>query len=284
MKRTHDWIAGTFCAATLLATSARAQDSAQLVTLINSYRGTAQVCDGKRSAVAGPLAPDHRLEGVETGSGERLQNDLKARGYPAANAYSMTLSGPANAAAAMKLLKQRYCGPLLDARYSNLGVSHQGRSWRIVLARPLLSSSLRDWRHAADEVLRLTNSARARPRTCGTRRFDAARPLRWADQLGAAALVHSRDMAARNYFAHRAPDGSEVDARAKRQGYNWRTVGENIAAGQGSAEQVVAAWLASPPHCENIMKPAFAEMGAAYAVNERSESTVYWTQVFGTRR
>jgi uncharacterized protein YkwD len=33
-----------------------------------------------------------------------------------------------------------------------------------------------------------------------------------------------------------------------------------------------------------MMKPEFADMGAAYAVNPSSDSTIYWTQVFGTRR
>ena len=51
-----------------------------------------------------------------------------------------------------------------------------------------------------------------------------------------------------------------------------------------SPQQVMAAWLASAPHCENIMKHEFAEMGAAYAVNQNSDSLIYWTQVFGTRR
>ncbi|HCJ28080.1 MAG TPA: hypothetical protein DHV63_01935, partial [Pseudomonas sp.] len=60
--------------------------------------------------------------------------------------------------------------------------------------------------------------------------------------------------------------------------------GENIAAGQGSAEQAVSSWLASPGHCQNIMNPGFTEMGAAYATNPRSAATIYWTQVFGTPR
>jgi uncharacterized protein YkwD len=276
--------AWVFCAAALVAGTAAAQDAAELLTLINAYRSTPQACEGRRSAAAGPLAPDRRLDGVKTESGAQLQNALQARGDAAANVYSISLSGPVSAATAMNLLQQRYCGPLLDPRYSNAGVSREGRSWRVVLARPLLSPGLGEWRRAADEVLRLTNAARARPRTCGTRRFDAAPPLRWATELGAAALLHSRDMASRNYFDHRAPDGSRADARATRQGYNWRRVGENIAAGQGSPEQVMGAWLASPPHCENIMQREFAEMGAAYAINQHSESTIYWTQVFGTRR
>lgn len=269
-----------FCAAVLAAGTALAQQQSELVSLINAYRGTPQHCEGKRRAAAGPLAPDRRLVGLEPG----LQDALKARGYPAATVYSVTLSGPDTAAVAMDLMKQRYCDPLLDRRYSDVGVSREGRHWRIVLARPLLSPDLGEWRQAGEQVLRLTNAARGQPRTCGTRRFDAAPPLRWAKELGAAALVHSQDMARSNYFAHRAPDGSQADARASRQGYKWRRVGENIAAGQGSPEQVIAAWLTSPPHCENIMKPEFAEMGTAYAVNENSESTIYWTQVFGTRR
>jgi len=273
-----------FWAAALAGGTAAAQDASELVTLINAYRSSSHECEGKRSGALGPLAPDRRLEGVNTASGAQLQNALKARGYAAGNAYAMTLSGPVNAAAAMSLLQQRYCGPLRDGRYGNIGVSRQGHHWQVVLARHLVSPALRDWREAGEEVLRLTNAARRQARSCGARRFNAAPTLRWAGELGAAALSHSRDMAGRNYFAHRAPDGSEADARAKREGYPWRRVGENIAAGQGSPEQVVAAWLASPQHCENIMKPEFVDMGAAYAVNERSDSAIYWTQVFGTRR
>jgi uncharacterized protein YkwD len=69
-----------------------------------------------------------------------------------------------------------------------------------------------------------------------------------------------------------------------RKGYAWRQVGENIAAGQGSAQQAVSAWLSSPPHCANLMNPNHREMGAAYAVNANSNSTIYWTQVFATPR
>jgi uncharacterized protein YkwD len=96
--------------------------------------------------------------------------------------------------------------------------------------------------------------------------------------------VHSRDMANRNYFSHEAKDGSKADGRAKRVGYNWRRIGENIATGQGSSKQTMSGWLASPGHCANIMNRNFTEMGAAYAVNPKSDTTIYWTQVFGTPR
>ena len=272
-----------FCALALLAGAASAQPVRELAGLINAYRSTAQNCEGKRVS-AGPLAPDPRLAGVKSDAGRGLQDELKARGYPAAQAQSIVLSGPATASAAMGLMKQRYCGPVLNPRYTEMGISQEGRTWRIVFARPLLAPGLGGWREAGSEVLKLVNVARAQPRACGDRRLSAAPPLRWANELGAAALAHSRDMARRNYFRHRATDGSEASERATRQGYRWRRVGENIAAGQGSPHQVMAAWLSSPPHCANIMNRDFAEMGAAYAIDDRSDSTIYWTQVFGTRR
>jgi uncharacterized protein YkwD len=273
-----------FCVAALGPAIASAQDAAELVALINTYRSAPQDCAGKRTVAVNPLAPDAHLDNVPTQSGRPLQDALKARGYPAARAFSITVSGPRDAGAVMNLIKRSHCGPLLDAQYSSIGVSREGRTWRIALARPVLSANLGEWRAAGEEVLRLTNSARAQPRTCGRRRFAAAPPLRWAGELGLAAFIHSRDMATRNYFDHRAPDGSRADARARREGYIWRRIGENIAAGQGSPQQAMAAWLASPGHCENIMAREFVEMGAAYAINEHSEHTIYWTQVFGTRR
>jgi uncharacterized protein YkwD len=30
------------------------------------------------------------------------------------------------------------------------------------------------------------------------------------------------------------------------------------------------------------MKPEFTQMGAAYVVNQSSDTGIYWTQVFGT--
>jgi uncharacterized protein YkwD len=32
------------------------------------------------------------------------------------------------------------------------------------------------------------------------------------------------------------------------------------------------------------MDPQFTEMGAAYAINKKSDLLIYWTQVFGTPR
>ena len=91
-------------------------------------------------------------------------------------------------------------------------------------------------------------------------------------------------MAQYSHFAHEGRDGSSAADRATRAGYNWKTVGENIAAGQTTPETVVEGWLKSPQHCANLMAPQFREMGVAFAVNNASEAGIYWVQLFGARR
>jgi uncharacterized protein YkwD len=102
--------------------------------------------------------------------------------------------------------------------------------------------------------------------------------------LNRAALVQAQDMAQHNFFEHEGSDGSTVADRATRVGYQWRSIGENIAAGPTTAQAVVQGWLDSPGHCANLMDPAYAEMGIAYATNPKTQAWIYWSQVFGKRR
>jgi hypothetical protein len=263
----------------LAAASAAGED--ELVALINDYRGAPRECEGRREAMAGPLAPSALLASVDVGRSGDLGAALLASGYRAATATTLLFSGAGDAAEVLRFVEQRYCGSLLDPRYSQVGVARSRGSWRINLARPLLPDDLGDWREAGKAVLRLVNEARARPRDCGVQHFRAAPPLRWSAALADAAFVHSRDMAEKNYFSHTDPAGNSVAQRASGAGYRWHHIGENIAAGLGEPAQVVAGWLASPGHCANIMSPDFAEMGAAFATNPASALDVYWTETFG---
>jgi uncharacterized protein YkwD len=88
-------------------------------------------------------------------------------------------------------------------------------------------------------------------------------------------------MAGRGTLSHTGGDGSTHAERATRAGYRWRVVGENIAAGQPTPEQVVAGWLKSAAHCTNLMDPEFSEMGVAYAAAPRDARGIYWVQLFG---
>jgi uncharacterized protein YkwD len=234
--------------------------------------------------MAAPLSPSDRLARAAPADPSQLGAALRAAGYPAATATSIRITGLADPAAVLRFVGEHHCADLLDPRYSQIGVSRSGgNTWRITLAKPLLPADLGDWRRAGQRVLELVNEARARPRQCGGMRFAAAAPLAWNEALGAAALAHSGDMAARDYFAHADPEGRSVSQRATAAGYRWRFVGENIAAGLGEPAAVVAGWLASPGHCANIMSPDFAEMGAAFVLRPDTARGVWWTQTFGRR-
>ncbi len=272
-------------AAFVAPTSARADSRAELAGLINAFREQPRDCSGGTARPPQPLAPSPALAGADPSTyGDDLGRALTAAGYRATAATSIVISGASDAQRAAVLLRSRYCSSLRDRRFSEIGVAHTGDTWRINLAQPLLPANMADWREAAKTVLQLTNQARARSRQCGDRHFDATSPLAWNDALAAAALVHSRDMAQRDYFSHADPAGDTAAQRTTRQGYAWRAVSENISAGQAAPQQVVAGWLASPGHCANIMSADYAEMGAAYATQTRSDMGIYWTQVFGRQR
>ncbi|MFC4639008.1 CAP domain-containing protein [Deinococcus hohokamensis] len=134
----------------------------------------------------------------------------------------------------------------------------------------------------AQRVLDLTNAARAQARTCGGTAYSPAPALSLNAQLTQAAQGHAADMAARNYFSHTSLDGRTMADRVEATGYRWSTIGENIAAGQTSPEEVVSGWLNSPGHCANIMNPAFRELGVGYAQGGNYGHD--WVQDFGTAR
>ncbi|TWI57615.1 Cysteine-rich secretory protein family protein [Pseudomonas duriflava] len=267
----------------LLPIAAQASDESQLVSMINRYRAAPQMCDGKRTGPLQPLASSKPLSQVKIGAWTPLRTALQEVGYNAVRVK--TIDVPASdPAAALRSLQRSYCQSLLSTQYSNIGISRRGRSWQVVLAQPIVSASLAGWQTTGREILKRVNEARAKPRTCGAKRFAAAPPLRWNAKLGQAAFAHSREMATFNYFSHTGKGGSKVGERAREEGYLWRRIGENIFAGSGSAREAVAGWLASPGHCANIMDPHYTDMGAAYVMNPKSTNVIYWTQVFGAPR
>ncbi len=56
--------------------------------------------------------------------------------------------------------------------------------------------------------------------------------------------------------------------------------GENIAGGIKTPEEVVAAWMQSEGHRENILNPEFNRIGVGYAFIEDSRYGFYWEQIF----
>ncbi|MCF5510520.1 CAP domain-containing protein [Pseudomonas sp. PA-3-11C] len=272
----------TLAATTVFCASAMANEESQLVQQINQYRSQVQRCGDQGSQELPPLTSDTRLVLPASNVGD-LQQSLARAAYPMVNVQAISLSGPKDAEAAMKAVRESFCRVVLDPQFVDIGVSNSGQDWRIVLARPLVTSGLGDWQTEGRKLRDLINTARAEPRQCGTQAFTATAPLSWNDTLAGAANSHTRNMANGNFFDHLDPDGRTPGDRAELAGYIAKNIGENIAAGLDTPRKVVDGWLASPGHCANLMNPQFRELGAAYAMDPKSDAGIYWTGLFGTQ-
>ncbi|KAF1029816.1 MAG: hypothetical protein GAK37_01613 [Pseudomonas sp.] len=272
----------TLATSLVFSAAASASEESQLVDSINQYRSQVQRCGNQGSQELPPLASDSRLVLPVNSVGD-LQQSLARAAYPMVNVQAISLSGPRNAEAAMKAVRESFCRVVLDPQFVDIGVSSNGQDWRIVLARPLLSAGLGEWQTEGKQVLSLINAAREQPRQCGAQAFAATTPLNWNDDLANAAAGHSRNMANGNFFDHLDHDGRTPGDRAELAGYIGQQIGETIAASRDTPRKVVDGWLASPGHCATLMNPQFRDMGAAYAMDPKSDAGIYWTGLFGVQ-
>ena len=106
-----------------------------------------------------------------------------------------------------------------------------------------------------------------------TRAAKGLAPLRSNAQLDRVALLHSQDMLANGYLSHEDRNGLRAQGRVRQAGITRCGIGENIAKGQKSVEEVIAAWLASPGHRRNMLNSDYASYGIGRAGDT-------WTLVF----
>jgi len=119
------------------------------------------------------------------------------------------------------------------------------------------------------QVLAMVNTERA---TAG------CQPLTADPRLALAAQKHSDDMAAHGYFADDSQDGRTPWDRIAAEGYPAGSA-ENIAKGQPDPEAVMAAWLGSPGHHDNVVDCGATAIGVGLA--QDATGARVWTQDFG---
>lgn len=105
-----------------------------------------------------------------------------------------------------------------------------------------------------ERIVELTNQERAKV---------GAPPLTLNSALSEAALRKAGDMFAFNYWAHNSPSGRDPWSFFTEVGYRYLYAGENLARDFANPEGVVAAWMASPTHRDNLLNPKYQEMGVA---------------------
>jgi uncharacterized protein YkwD len=106
-------------------------------------------------------------------------------------------------------------------------------------------------------------------------------PFSQNSALSEAAQLHSQDMASVDQMAHQIPGSplSSLPDRAAYVHYDYQLLGENIAYNQADAASVVASWMNSPPHRQNLLNPSFTDVGVGLAWNSRGEP--YYTLMLG---
>ena len=210
-------------------------------------------------------------------NGRSLASAAQLSGYESESTAGLHINGPESAT--LQQIRKSDCRTVTNPSFRDVGLYQRGADSWLVLGSVYVAPASAQAPLQATRALQLVNEVRARGARCGDRSFGPAPPMRLSQTLGGVAFGHADDMAKHNYFEHEDLTGRSPADRVRAVGYQEKLVGENIAYGPKSAEEVVQGWLDSPGHCENIMDPRFAEMGIAYAAGQASRRGLFWVQL-----
>ena len=127
-----------------------------------------------------------------------------------------------------------------------------------------------------DQLLNSTNAKRQE---------NGLSSLQLNDTLSQAAAAKASDMLTNNYWAHNSPSGKTPWDFIIGSGYRYTLAGENLAKNFQTSDGVVEAWMASPSHRANLLKPGYADVGFAIVNGVLSgEETTLVVQMFGATR
>ncbi len=115
------------------------------------------------------------------------------------------------------------------------------------------------------------------------RKANGLTELAYQPQLQSAADWLTRDMGDKNYFSHTDSLGRDPFKRMAGEGYQGGWMGENIAAGKGTAQDVFNQFKNSPAHNANMLKPEYKKLGISRYYRSGSTYGWYWTVDFGDK-
>lgn len=94
--------------------------------------------------------------------------------------------------------------------------------------------------------------------------------------------AHTRSVEIVELFSHTRPDGRSCFTAWDEAGISYCSVGENIAAGQQTPDEVMEDWINSPGHYANIVNENFTELAVGCYYVPGSTYGYYWVQCFNT--
>ena len=158
---------------------------------------------------------------------------------------------------------------------TDLQKSRTLRAFSVLLAAIiLLCAALTPKAHAAstaeyyeNAVLFWTNVERSR---------HGLSKLKTAASLNTAAGNRANELITK--FSHTRPNGNSWKTVLSARGISYSTAGENIASGYANPCAVVAGWMESEGHRDNILSSKFTHMGVGYCKSDSGKA--YWEQLF----
>ncbi len=99
-------------------------------------------------------------------------------------------------------------------------------------------------------------------------------------QLRQAAQAHADDLPLCGRLSHDGCDDSDLRQRLRRASYAYAQAAENIALGTPDAAATLAAWLNSPGHRANLLRPDLREAGLGLG---QLNGQILWVLVLGRR-
>lgn len=121
----------------------------------------------------------------------------------------------------------------------------------------------------AEAILKLVNQERQKA---------GVPALKLSSKLTEVANTKAKDMADKNYFSHESPTYGSPFEMLKKFGVNYSYAGENIAAGQKNAEEVMNSWMNSSGHKANILNKNYTELGVGFY--RGGQYGTEWVQLF----
>ncbi len=96
--------------------------------------------------------------------------------------------------------------------------------------------------------------------------------------LDAVAQIRAQEIV--TTFAHTRLNGTDWYTVLAENGVTYMCAGENIAAGYGTPQDVMVAWMNSDGHRANILNSSFGQVGIGYYTDPNSVYGTFWVQIF----
>lgn len=180
---------------------------------------------------------------------------------------------------------QHFFVPGEHNNYRGRAISHNALLGYMLVAMSLLLIAKTSGDYMSSQILGVATDIKIQDLLDDTNRErerNGLEPVVYNEELSEAARLKANHMFINNYWAHFSPQGDTPWTFIKQAGYEYEFAGENLAKNFLYSQNVVDAWMKSPTHRENILRPEFTEVG--FAVENgvlQGEDTTLVVQMFG---